>query len=170
MPALIFLPIAEGSSSSASKNLSQPNPRVSCRSTVTGPLPTIVDCVPTLYHMSMGPGSFMPRLYRLGESREWDGYSGIGYCRIRIYGGQTTVSYSDDDLLEIALWMIGKCYVPGNSDRISEVLATLSSGHKWVLEFDMRLMTSTELQATEGRIPQQMQSDLSVNRTGTSIQ
>ena len=171
VPALIFLPVVRGSSlNSGSNNLSEPLPRVSCKSRVEGPLPTIVDCVPMLYHMSMGPGSFMPRVYRLGDNREWGGYSGIGYCRIQIYGGQTTVTYSDDDLLEIALWMIGKCYVPGNIDHVSEVVATLSSGHAWVLKFNMRLTTTTELQAIKDRKSQQSHGDPVVNGNATNIE
>ena len=167
-----FLPVARGSSlHSGSNNLSaEPLPRVSCKSRVEGPLPTIVDCVPMLYHMSMGPGSFMPRVYRLGDNREWGGYSGLGYCRVQIYGGQTTITYSDDDLLEIALWMVGKCYVPGNIDHVSEIVAALSSGQGWVLKFDMRLITTTESQATKDRKPQQLHGDPVVDSNATSVQ
>ena len=131
-----------------------PLPRVYCRSRIAGPLPPIVDCVPTLYHMSMSPGAFLPHKYSRGDTQEWDGTSGIGYCKVSLYGGQNLEYFSNDDLLELVLFMIGKCYPPGNGDRVSEALTVIGVQGNWRLQFSMRMATNSELQAAGNRSSQ----------------
>ncbi|CAL8578733.1 hypothetical protein XPA_004506 [Xanthoria parietina] len=99
-------------SNSSDERLSIPV-RVFCRSPVPGPIPSIVDCVPSITQMALGPGAFLPQTYRRGSERHWDGYSGQGYCKIAMSGGTSTVAYSDDELLEYVLWMVGRCFPPG---------------------------------------------------------
>ncbi|KAL8752904.1 MAG: hypothetical protein Q9199_005422 [Rusavskia elegans] len=137
-------------SKSSNNSLSIPL-RVFCKSKEAGPIPSIVDCVPSITQMSMGPGAFLPQTYRRGSERHWDGYSGQGYCKIAISGGASTVAYSDDELLEHVLWMVGRCFPPGNEKQISEALALLGHDGTWRLQFNIRMGTEAELQAGRNR-------------------
>ncbi|KAI4231294.1 MAG: hypothetical protein L6R40_007779 [Gallowayella cf. fulva] len=130
--------------------LSYAGVRVYCRSRESGPLPSIVDCIPTIYHMSMGPGAFMPRTYNRGGSRTWDGSSGMAHCEVAIFGGTTTELFSDDDLLEYVIWMMGRCFPPGNEGRISEVMALIGAHNTWRLQINMKLAPGEE--KARGRI------------------
>lgn len=105
--------------------------------------------------MSMGPGAFLPQKYSKGDKREWDGTSGAGYCEISLSGGGETPEYfSDDDLLEVVLWMIGRCYSPGNPDRVSEAMMITGSNMDWRLQFNMRMATDLEIQSARNRSSQ----------------
>ncbi|KAI4217762.1 MAG: hypothetical protein LQ349_009040 [Xanthoria aureola] len=125
--------------------------RVFCRSPVPGPIPSIVDCVPSITQMALGPGAFLPQTYRRGSERHWDGYSGQGYCKIAMSGGAGTVAYSDDELLEYVLWMVGRCFPPGNGKQVSEALALLGHDGSWRLQFTIRMATEAELQMGRNR-------------------
>ena len=98
----------------------------------------------------MNPGAFMPRTYRWGNERHWDGYSGQGYCKIALYGGLGTVTYSDDELLEHVLWMVGRCFPPGNDEHVSEAMTVLGHDGTWRLQFNIQMGTKPELQAHRG--------------------
>lgn len=61
------------------------------------------------------------------------------------------MAYSDDELLEHVLWMVGRCFPPGNEKQISEALALLGHDGTWRLQFNIRMGTEAELQADRNR-------------------
>ena len=90
----------------------------------------------------------MPRTYHPGNERHWEGFSGQGYCKIALYGGLSTITYSDDELLEHVLWAVGQCFPPGNEKRVSEALIGLGHDGTWRLQFNVRMGTEAELQVS----------------------
>lgn len=66
-------------------------------------------------------------------------------------GGTSTVAYSDDELLEYVLWMVGRCFPPGNGKQVSEALASLGHDGSWRLQFTIRMATEAELQTGRNR-------------------
>lgn len=121
-------------------------PRVYCRSKISGPLPSVVDCLPTLYHISTEPGPSLPQTYFPGQHREWDGVSGVAFCRVIIFDGLTVAHISIDEVIEYLIWILGRCILPGNVERISQIATTFGRHRDWRLQFEMRLATLTELQ------------------------
>ena len=120
-------------------------PRVYCKSKIAGPLPSVVDCLPTLYHISTEPGPSLPQAYIPGQHREWDGVGGDAFCRVIIFDGLTVAYISTDEVLEYLIWILGRCILPDNTNRISMITTTFVNHRDWRLQFEMRLATLTEL-------------------------
>ena len=121
-------------------------PRVYCKSKISGPLPSVADCLPTLYHISTERRPTLPHIYIPGQPREWDGVFGHAFCRIFIFDGVSVAFISNNEVLERMIWVLGKCFSPGNIDRISEITTTIGSRGDWRLRFEIRLATRTEIQ------------------------
>ncbi len=63
----------------------------------------------------------------------------------------TVEAFSDDDLLENVLWMIGRCFEPGNERHKNEAMALLGTGHTWRLQLNLYMATPEQLQAGRNR-------------------